>query len=197
MRLAFFYCKADDQNRNTFVAVARGLLSQLVAGDPELLLQLYDKRISKSGEAILTDTKMAQDLLQVAMESQRITYIIIDGIDECDREERKRICSWFCDQANNLPKENFGNLRCLFVCREDGLANKDLRTVPAIKIRPGDIIDDVKRFLISWKVKIEDKHGSLDVQQYPLVTNILASTQGDYLGLSPPPSFSSADICTI
>ena len=178
MRLAFFYCKANDPNRNTFVAIARGLLSQLIVGDPELLSQLHEKRNSASGEAILSDMEMAQDLLQIALESQRTTYITIDGIDECDREERKIICSWFCDQVHKLPKQDCGNLRCLFVSREDGPAKKDLRTVPAIKVRPIDIANDVKQYILFWKTEIEAKHGIIDDRERPLVTTILASTQG-------------------
>lgn len=117
IRFAYFYCKDGDPNRNTFVAVARGLLSQLLRDNSDLLLHLYDKGNLKSGEAILTDPEMAKELLEVALDSaQKPTYIVIDGIDECcDRTERKLICSWFIEQVNGLPREDLGNLRCLFV----------------------------------------------------------------------------------
>lgn len=179
MRLAFFYCKGEDANRNTFVAVAKGLLSQLLKDNQDLLLQLYDKGTMKSGQATLSDPTMAKDLLEVAFDSPTVTYIIIDGIDECEREERRQICSWFREQVNRVRKEDFGNLRCLFVSREDGPAKKDLGMVPAIKLAPERTAQDIKRYISSWVARIERKHGVLDPQQYPLASIIMMATQGN------------------
>ncbi|KAI0595286.1 hypothetical protein F4775DRAFT_569708 [Biscogniauxia sp. FL1348] len=181
MRCAYFYCKGDDKNRNTFVAVARGLLNQLATQDTDLLLQLYDKGNLQSGEAILSDPQMSKDLLEVALDSSQITYLIIDGIDECERAERKEICSWFSKHVNLLPREKFGNLRCLFVSRDDGPARKDLGAVPFIKLQPVNTSNDIKRYIMSWQKRIEEKHGELDAEKYPMSNIILASTQGMFL----------------
>ncbi|KAM7213295.1 hypothetical protein V8F06_011306 [Rhypophila decipiens] len=181
--LAYFYCKDGDPNRNSFVAIARGLLSQLLRGNPDLLLQLYDKGNLKSGEAILSDAQTAKELLEVALDSSvKPTYIIIDGIDECqDRQERKLITSWFSEQVNNLPREDFGDLRCLFVSRKDGPAIKDLGMLPSIELRPVDTRDDIRNYLTAWGRKIEEKYGAVDSKAYPLVDTIMAATQGMFL----------------
>lgn len=176
--MAFFYCKGDDPNRNSFVSVARGLLSQLLKENPDLVLHLYEKGNLKSGEAILSDPDMAKELLEIALDSRQTTYIIIDGIDECERQQKKLICSWFIDQVDKLPKEDLGNLRCLFVSRKDGHATKDLGMLPAIELRPIDMQEDVRRYIQAWGRKIEDKHGKIDSERYPWADAIMAGTQG-------------------
>ncbi|KAH7022148.1 hypothetical protein EDB80DRAFT_694105 [Ilyonectria destructans] len=181
VRLAYFYCKGTNDTRNNFVAVARGLLSQLVKGDQDLLLQLYEKGNLQSGEAILRDTSMAKELLDVALDSDKTTYIIIDGIDECRREERKEICSWFSERVNKLGKDDHGNIRCLFVSQEDGIAKKDLVMVPAIKILPTHVHKDIRRYVDSWRDKIELKHGQLDPAVHPLTDMIMSSARGMFL----------------
>ncbi|KAK7397580.1 hypothetical protein QQX98_013055 [Neonectria punicea] len=180
-RLAYFYCNGTNDTRNSFVAVARGLLSQLLLGDQDLMLQLYDKQNLQSGEAILLEGSLTKELLDVALVSKKTTYLIIDGIDECKREERKEICSWFSERINKLSKEDHGNLRCLFVSQEDGIAKKDLAMIPAIKILPVYVRDDIRRYVDIWREKIEVKHGLLDASQYPLTGRIMSSTRGMFL----------------
>lgn len=180
-RLAYFYCRHGDKSRNNFVAVARGLLSQLCTGNPDLVLHLYEKGNLQSGEATLHDKVMTEDLLNVAItDPLKTTYIIIDGIDECDRDERKDICSWFIDRVNNLPKEDFGILRCLFASQEDGLAKKDLSTIPAIEMSSANTRNDIKRYVTYWQRKIEAKHGELDPTggSSSLVDLIMSGTRG-------------------
>ncbi|KAK4221419.1 hypothetical protein QBC38DRAFT_492123 [Podospora fimiseda] len=182
IRLAYFYCRHGDESRNTFVAVAKGLLSQLLKGNSDLALLIYEKGNLESGEAILLDRTMTKALLQIALvEPQKTTYIIIDGIDECSRDERKEICSWFCTSVHGIPKEDFGALRCLFVSQEDGAAKKDLGMIPSIKMQASNTRDDIKRYVECWQKKIESKHGVLDTKKHPLVNSIMSSAQGMFL----------------
>jgi hypothetical protein len=180
-RVAYFYCKGTDDARNTFVAVARGLISQLLKDNPELLLYCYEQGSLQSGEAVLTDHAMAKSLLTVALESKLPTYIVIDGIDECRRDERKDICAWFCNHINALPKESLGNIRCLFVSQEDGFAKKDLGMIPQIKMLPSCTHSDIHRYVDTWHEKIEVKHGKVSHENYSLTNAIILATRGEKL----------------
>jgi hypothetical protein len=115
------------------------------------------------------------------VDSKKPTYIIIDGVDECERGERREICSWFINRVNLLAKEDFGALRCLFASQEDGFAKKDLGTIPAIEMFPVSTRNDIKRYITFWQAKIEGKHGKLDRTgaSSPLVDLILSGTQGE------------------
>jgi hypothetical protein len=180
VRLAYFYCKHGDYRMNSFVGVAKGIIGQLLRGNPDLVLQLYDKGNLESGEAILLDRATTKDLLELALDSTKTTYIVIDGIDECGRDDRKEICNFFIQQANAVPAEDFGILRCLFVSQEDGFAKKDLGMVPSIKMLQSYTRDDIKRFIICWVERIEQKHGLLDPTQVPLTDIIMSATKGSY-----------------
>src|SRR5437763_7902 len=94
IHIVFFYCKHKDPQRNTFTAVAKGMLVQLLRQNDGLLSYLYEKALL-SGETILESRVLAKELLETALKSLEKVYIIIDGVDECDRDEKKIIISWF------------------------------------------------------------------------------------------------------
>lgn len=104
--VVFFYCKFGDELRNIFISVARGIVSQILksqilryrSNKPnayESLLLYIDEKVSGSGETILTSSKLAKELLETAFKSCQKMYIVLDGLDECNREERKEISAWF------------------------------------------------------------------------------------------------------
>ncbi|KAI1076452.1 hypothetical protein F5B20DRAFT_556101 [Whalleya microplaca] len=176
---AFFYCKYGDPSRNTFVSVARSLLAQLLAQNDHLLQILYEKA-STSGEIMLTSKANARDLLHIALSSCGTTYVILDGIDECDRNDRKDIATWFQSVVAQLNLGSQEIIRCLFISQDDGIARKDLSTIPSIKIMPSDTKDDLGAFARFWHARIEDKFGKLQNSMH--IANILyARAQGMFL----------------
>ncbi|KAI0010504.1 hypothetical protein F4779DRAFT_577169 [Xylariaceae sp. FL0662B] len=156
---AFFYCKHGDPSRNTFVSIARSLLAQLLTQNDHLLQILYEKA-SMSGEIVLTSKAIAKDLLHIALNNCRIAYVVLDGLDECDRNDRKDIATWFQSEVQ-LPPGNIGAIRCLFLSQDDGIARKDLGAIPSIKIMPSDIKHDLVAFARVWHERIETKFGKL------------------------------------
>src|ERR1700744_4931008 len=57
---AFFYCKYEDDQRSSFLAVARGIISQVVSQNKSLVPYLYQK--SKESHAITLGTvKLAKE----------------------------------------------------------------------------------------------------------------------------------------
>ncbi|KAF2726766.1 hypothetical protein EJ04DRAFT_452711 [Polyplosphaeria fusca] len=104
-KTGFFYCRHSDNHRSAFVGVARAILSQLVA-ENELLLQYLYVQAANSGEVVLSSSTTAKALLMTALETcdkSQKTYIVIDGLDEYNREDRKEITTWFKEQVRNVP----------------------------------------------------------------------------------------------
>ncbi len=60
----FFYCRQNDPERNTFVAMARSLLWELMVQDDTLVDPLYLASI-KSGELNLKTRKVAGEVLEM------------------------------------------------------------------------------------------------------------------------------------
>ncbi|KAI0146814.1 hypothetical protein BJ166DRAFT_470922 [Pestalotiopsis sp. NC0098] len=141
----YFYCKHDDPERDNFVALGRSLLSQFLDHDDELLPTFYQKAC-RSGETVLESSSLVQELLTLAFGNCRSAYIIIDGLDECPRDQRKVITQWFRNMIENLPINEPERLRCLFVSQDDGIARKDFAGLVTIKIRTEDSQQDVEKY---------------------------------------------------
>ncbi|KAJ5090487.1 hypothetical protein N7532_009171 [Penicillium argentinense] len=141
----FFYCKHDDPEFNSFIAIARGLLAQILEQELDLLPHFYEQCcISK--EPILQNPERVQKLLETALAHCKSAYIVLDGLDECKRDDRKEISSWFRERVDKLPASEPWRLRCLFTSRDDGHGRKDFEDIDTIKIRASDIADDLMTF---------------------------------------------------
>ncbi|GES57152.1 Zinc finger, C2H2-type/integrase, DNA-binding protein [Aspergillus terreus] len=141
----FFYCKYQNPERDNFLALARSLLAQFLKQNPGLLLHFYQK-CCNSGEALLTSQALARELLDLAFSNCNSAYIIIDGLDECERGERKSITKWFRTLVEDLPAEDPDRFHCLFVSQDDGVARKDLSGIETVTIRVGDNQPDIHRY---------------------------------------------------
>ncbi|KAK4166950.1 hypothetical protein QBC43DRAFT_312675 [Cladorrhinum sp. PSN259] len=176
---AVFYCNDIDPTRNTFISVAKGLLSQLLAQDENLLLHV-DKKMFESNEAVLLSTSLAKDLLKTGLK-RRKTYIIIDGIDECPRDERKEICSFFRGVVDSLPEKRMDEIRCLFVSQDDGVARKDLSMLPTLPIGLDDNRCDIEAFSKHWETIIEEKFGFFPKDELDITKVVTEMSHGIFI----------------
>ncbi|KAJ5608405.1 hypothetical protein N7537_005024 [Penicillium hordei] len=141
----FFYCKHGDPERNSFLALARSLLAQILERDQNLLLYFYQE-CCDSKEAVLTSSEKVTKLLEFAFKNCKIAYIIIDGVDECERDQRKSIAQWFRTLVESLPITEPWRLRCLFTSQNDSLACKNFDEIASLTIGPDDIKNDLQGF---------------------------------------------------
>jgi hypothetical protein len=141
----FFYCKQDDPERDSFLDVARTLLKQLLQQNKGLLATFYP-RCCRSGETTLTSPDLTKELLHIAFEKCKKAYIILDGIDECPRDQRKIISGWFRKLVDDLPLSEPERIRCLFVSQDDGIARKDFSGLTAVRVGGSDNKEDIKSY---------------------------------------------------
>jgi hypothetical protein len=179
--VTFFYCKYGDESRNSFLAVARGVLSQVLSSQrPNDDLLLYvDERASCSGETVLSSVKLAKELLETVFLSYKKTYIILDGLDECNREERKEISAWFRQLVDGLPRKEMDIIRCLFVSQDDGYARKDLSMLPSIKLTATSNKSDIETYAKVWHQRIGEKFGPLNRKELNVANIVTARAQGN------------------
>ncbi|KAH0563509.1 hypothetical protein GP486_001930 [Trichoglossum hirsutum] len=181
--VAFFYCKYNDDSRNNFLSVARGVLSQVLnyKRSSDSLLLYVDEKASYSGETVLTSLKLAKELLETVFKSCKKTYIILDGLDECNRDERKEISTWFCQLVDGLPREDMDAIRCLFVSQDDGYARKDFSMLPSIKLTAADNKCDIEAYASVWHQRIQEKFGPLNPKGFHVANIVTARAQGMFL----------------
>ncbi|CVK85016.1 uncharacterized protein FMAN_01938 [Fusarium mangiferae] len=160
-RVLFFYCKQNVPEHNTFLAIARSFILQLLNQDRNLLLYLHRKHCD-SNEAVLSSIPLIQEMLNFLLSSCKSAYIIIDGLDECEREERKIITQWFRRLVESLPENAPDRLRCLFVSQDDRIGAKDLQGLAKISIDPQDNNQDI---LLYSRVQAEELRHKFDFSE--------------------------------
>ncbi|KAF2267625.1 putative zinc finger protein [Lojkania enalia] len=139
----YFYCNHKNPERDNFRAVTRTILAQLLKQDKDLLAYFYGK-CCESGETVLESRSTIETLLKTGLDNCKSAYIVIDGLDECGRDERKEITQWFRKLVEDLPTTEPERLRCLFVSQDDGFGRKDFSGLASIKIKPENNKPDIE-----------------------------------------------------
>jgi len=179
----FFYCRNGDNQRDNFVAVARGLLSQLLKHNRDLLPYFYEESFT-SAEANLTSPAVIRRLLDVAIKSCKSVYIILDGLDECPREERKMIAQWFRDLVEELPPTNPEAVRYLFISQDDGAARKDFGGLALLTVTTNDNKVDIEEYSSVWAGKVRTKFELSEQERLNIAASISVAVGGMVISCS-------------
>jgi hypothetical protein len=174
--LAFFYCRHSDPTRNSFISVARSILAQILAQDPHLL-SYFHEMASTTDPTMLSSITVAKRMLETSFGSCSKLYIIIDGLDECERGERKEIATWLQGVIEELPSSQKNSLRCLIISQDDDNAQRNLKDFAAVKMRT-ESYGDLRQFTGEWQKKIEHRFGELPLEHRQLANSIFARAQG-------------------
>jgi hypothetical protein len=181
--VTYFYCKDGNDRRNNFLSIAKSLLHQLCHGDDHLM-EYLDAEMSTSGEATLSRTSVAKPLLELAGHSKDSLFIIIDGLDECIKKEKKEIISWVQSLASNDGKKNTAlegepsQIRCLLVGQEDGECTKLLKDCQTVKIQPTDNSKDIGAFCQHKENELRKKHSRLQGPGGQITRNVVQKAGG-------------------
>ncbi|RBA12653.1 hypothetical protein FPRO05_04103 [Fusarium proliferatum] len=179
-QVLIFYCKQSPPEHNTFLAVARSFILQLLNQDKDLLLYLYRKHCDRN-EAVLSSMPLVQEMLTFLLSSCKSAYIIIDGLDECGREERKVITQWFRHLIESLPKSAPDRLRCLFVSQDDRIGVKDLQGLAKIDIEPQDNKQDVLVYSQAQAGELRRKFEFSEEESSRIAVAVTDSVKGIFL----------------
>ncbi|KAI1772544.1 hypothetical protein F4818DRAFT_426298 [Hypoxylon cercidicola] len=177
----FFYCKSGDIDKNNFASIGRSFLSQLLQVNKDILLPFYYDKFSNSTTAVLDTYAVIENLLEVALLNCPSVYIIIDGIDECPRGERKDITKWFRNIVENLQPPNQDRVRCLFVSQHDGIASKDFNGLTSLKIDSKNNEGDIKAFSVVEAAKIQSQFPVSDDTRNRIASKMQSTAKGMFL----------------
>ncbi|KAJ4416805.1 hypothetical protein N0V82_006534 [Gnomoniopsis sp. IMI 355080] len=147
---------ADNGDRNSFSNIGRHFLAELLKLNHDLLFSVFDENYSQQNmEPVLKKVKDIEALLRTAILNCPSVYIVIDGIDECPREDRKTIVRWFRELVENLKSQDQERIRCLFVSQDDGPARRDFSGMVSLKIEPSDNYNDIESFAVAESRRIQ------------------------------------------
>ena len=114
----YFYCSDKSNGRNTASSILRGVLSQLVRQNRELLVPYCLEKKSHSASPSLSAFSLARSLIETTCEMLSRIYIVIDGMDECQNPgDRKLIIETLTNLVDKCDRYCQGKLRVLFLGR--------------------------------------------------------------------------------
>lgn len=183
VKVVFFYCKNHDSQRDSFLAIARSLLWQLLqhSENPQLdesLLAYFYENASTSGESQLNSINIAKDTLDIALRKFDKVYIILDGLDECPIKEKKLIASWFRSIVDSISENEPEAMRCLFVGQDDNDCGKLFSSIPVAKISSIENSSDILAFCQSWAKNLLQKFCLSEAEGSSIATKVTQRADG-------------------
>jgi hypothetical protein len=100
--VAFAYCHYKDLEANTSASIVASLVRQLTMRGNRLHRKVDDlfRKLTKDNKSRKPGPKELQILLLELASSFDKTYVLVDGIDECEKRDRSMLLSMLKDLAN-------------------------------------------------------------------------------------------------
>jgi hypothetical protein len=117
-----------------------------------LLPPCYTRRTS-SGEPSLRSPSQARKLFEDFCETIPKLFIIVDGLDECERDERGRILDVLMEVVGKCDLKDAGKMRLLLVSQDYADIRKRLGSSATTRIAPKVL-------------RISDTDNEVDIQAY-------------------------------
>ena len=175
---SYFYCHYEGQGCNTAVGVLKGLVHQLLNKHLDLLAPCHAKRAS-SGEPVLRSFRLAKKLFEDFCSIPKKIFIVIDGLDECEQNERKQLLEFLIEIVTQCDTSEPGKLRIMIVSQDYVDIRKALHSSSASKIVPSivamsatDNEGDIKSYVHHWVERIAAKNEPFDDEAKEYLRNL-------------------------
>lgn len=178
INVGFFYCKYNDVHKSSFTGLLRTILVQLVQQNEELLPYVYDACCS-STEVTVDSPSLLKQMVEVSLRSCANTCIIIDGIDECEEAEEKKMVAWFLATLGNLREDNARTIRLLFISQRDKVTESLLKRASVIPLDSKYHQEDIQTYARHWSLQIQQKFGIPESSASQIGTHVAAQAQGE------------------
>lgn len=123
----------------------------------DLIPYCHDRMVS-TGEINLTTVTQAESLLKVLFEKADNTRVVIDGLDECDVDQRKLLLAFFTDAVDHFDERDPGKLRVLLISQDYLDIQKALQCATVLKLTNENNEADIKTYVREWSLKFQSKY---------------------------------------
>lgn len=178
MSIAYFYCRDQDEQRNKFSCVVKGILAQLLIQNSLLLPYLYAECLKK----VTLETKHdCVRILSTVLKANPKTFILLDGLDECEQKERNALLNFFTTaitETATIP----GKLRVFFVSQELKDIRNSLHVADTLRLKETHLEKDIKSYAITWSHKIQLRFENMpDAARENIVKLVCEGADGMFL----------------
>jgi NACHT domain len=154
--VAYFYFKHREPDKRTYNALLRALLEQLIDYDATTSNHFFDEVASMAG-VNLRSTQTLAKLLKTALEGYQTSYLVIDGLDECDRVDTTKPVQWVLSLINKGLVDQGSKLRVLFSGQRDGVFDVLLTSQSSISLETPEHKEDIRTYCAEFCQRIQAK----------------------------------------
>ena len=129
--VAYFYCKHGDIARESCNGIFRAILAQLLEQNSEIVPYFNSHQLALTHDPLKSEG--LKSLVRTVFRVLNLVYLVIDGLDEIDRKERKQFLSIILPLVKAQHKEDTGCRIKLFISsrgEDDIRINSTLLAVP-------------------------------------------------------------------
>ena len=159
------------------MAVIRGILAQLVKANGQLRPHILETK-NKTEELKLISPQAGKDLMAECLQVLEKTCIIIDGLDECDKDVRGDIISLFVRltkvQNDTVP----GSLRILFISTNEPDIRKPLSKAVCLTLKNTDNSSEMQDYARVWAKRIQESHPLTDQKMQEIISKVMNRADG-------------------
>ncbi|KAI6471127.1 hypothetical protein MCOR15_001015 [Pyricularia oryzae] len=184
--VAFMYCKYRDPQRNSMLDILRAILSQLLNAHqsdpnlPDLSPYYYDEGLAKDG-VLLKSVKLCKSLVKLILRNIPKAYIVLDGLDECDSNQRKQILEFLIETIKSCDGQQPGSLRLLIFSRNEPDIKRHLGAETQISIMPENVESDIGIYVTYQSHLIKEQHDLEESEREYIAQHVTDRAQGMFL----------------
>jgi len=175
--VGWFYCKFGNTDKSTLLAILRGVIAQLVKANAQLYPHVLEAK-NTTGDLKLISHKVGKDLLAECLQVLEKNCIIIDGLDECDKDVRGEIISLFTRLIKERNDAIPGSVRVLFISTDEADIRKSLSKAVCITLRVSDNFSEMQDYARTWAKRIRDLHALTDQKTEEIVSEVMERADG-------------------
>ncbi|KAM0218257.1 hypothetical protein ACHAPQ_003956 [Fusarium lateritium] len=177
--VVYFYFKYSCKRaHNGFL---RAILEQLISQNTTLSGQLFDDLSDIEGEN-LRKTERLQHLVKEALETSRVSFMVLDGLDECPKDEAEKTVEWL---LSIFQEQSVGStLRIIFSGQRDGVLDRLLKPYPSISLDASTTpahTHDINRYCAEFCTRIQQEFDMSPELKHEILTKITEGAQDMFL----------------
>lgn len=157
-RTAYYYCSSDDSTTLSCLAILKGLLIQQTLWYPNLVSYFYEQ-LQQKGEPVLTQENTAKQLFEIVAWGGDRQYIILDGLDGCQNQERNSIISFLASLVSRIDAKEPSKVRLLVVSQKEPDIGRLLEHRQEFEIKADDNAQEIEIFVRAWMRRLREKFG--------------------------------------
>ncbi|GLA90300.1 hypothetical protein AtubIFM56815_005863 [Aspergillus tubingensis] len=176
----WFYFRYGDSQRSSFLSFAASIIAQLLDKNSDLIPYVFEEMCRK-GKRAFSSEMIAKELLEVMMRNSGQVCIILDGLDECSKIERKKILWIRLMSGHPQNRDSSDSTICILVSQRDAITSKTLRDIPSLEITSKDTRDDIYTYIRSRGSEVQKKFQLSDESTKAMVELVMEKAGGMFL----------------